>query len=754
MQSLSDLNNFGATTIDVEDDRSAGIIFTNTAGDAEYTTTEGEIIHFKDALGVEIEDIVDYANVNMEVEIELLAPFPDSPTLVYPNKPSYMTVSSVGAVTTIAGFRSVSDWLWLKNNFGIQNGTAWFGEFDYDVVISSDTNADQTFTASITVLDIGLLDNQADYQYTFTAFPSLQNAGDFIQFADPGSAPTTQYTVVIEFGEDYKFNIENVISNSSAGGGLSFDEDTKTVTINADREDTKEILENLQLQIANQFDIEYQVRATNNDSGETDYEDGYILFSTADTSLLADSTTESHDGVSFVNTGLPQITDTSGSSADFTYQINTLGNIDTVYYPNKPTQMTWNRQTIVDLTSGQSSPDYERYFDIDVSSDGETIATTASYVGSDSTMVYERDIEIWELVAGVWTKVFSANPVGGDTVNDSASGQARLSRNGLVAIQPLSNGTFDYFFKTNGTWAYAGQHNPGISPGSNIDINEDGTKILWSTVLLEYSNGSWSTQSTLPTGGNCIALSNNGNRVLREDISGNTSEWELHQWNGSSWTSVANDSFTYAATGITWNVAMNDVGDTVVARKSLNGLSVYYEDDSWAEEVITAGDTTGTSFAPTSIWVNNAGDQIIYGETSTNLTYKMKLWNESTSSWVQGNDVPLYQSASNKQGEQGLFNNLVQQNRASRDGQRFYVIESDIVGVDYYIAEVRTPITSLTNVGGVHTITAPKTVVNSLISNVEMEVNSSAAAIDFQMNILLETPTLGKTGKTQDVERI
>lgn len=335
MQSMSDLNSFGNQGIDVTDDRDAQLIYTGPAGDAEFTTSEGLRIYFKDALGVEVEDIVDYANLGMEVELVLISPYPASPTIGYDNKPSYISVSSAGVTTTITGFRSIGDWLWLKNNLYIQNDFEWFGVFEYDVIISNDVSSpDTTFTSTITVLEVDLFDAPADYDYAYTSSGFTSYPGFTLKNDD--SSDTDVYKTVIEVTGTYKDKLVDA-KTTSTSGTYTWDNGTKKLTLNATgTQNMQDMIDNVQFDFnTTQYPHEFLIfiqNVTVNPVGK-DYET-QSLTSTDDT-ILTEGTGILHDGTNPVTLGTntPKFnTGLTGSGeliADISaYDGNTITDID------------------------------------------------------------------------------------------------------------------------------------------------------------------------------------------------------------------------------------------------------------------------------------------------------------------------------------------------------------------------------------------------------------------------------------------
>ena len=114
MNSLFDLNNFGQTSVTITDARFATVLFDRMTPlqplDQEQTITSQTV---SIEPGIEILDIINYstANVRYIVEIKSNNVYPlTGSTLTWPTLPAHLTLSNVGDVYTITGFRTASDW--------------------------------------------------------------------------------------------------------------------------------------------------------------------------------------------------------------------------------------------------------------------------------------------------------------------------------------------------------------------------------------------------------------------------------------------------------------------------------------------------------------------------------------------------------------------------------------------------------------------------------------------------------------------
>jgi len=119
MNSLQDLNNFGAVPLDYLDARPSGVRFNREYPllplNQEITITSTTVLP---SPGIEIEEIINYqtANVRYRVSIQTGTATPlTGSTISWASLPSGATLSQVGDVYTISGIHSPADWDAVKN---------------------------------------------------------------------------------------------------------------------------------------------------------------------------------------------------------------------------------------------------------------------------------------------------------------------------------------------------------------------------------------------------------------------------------------------------------------------------------------------------------------------------------------------------------------------------------------------------------------------------------------------------------------
>ena len=580
MQSMSDLNSFGNQGIDVTDDRDAQLIYTGPAGDAEFTTSEGLRIYFKDALGVEVEDIVDYANLGMEVEIELISPYPAGPTIGYDNKPSYITVSSAGVTTTITGFRSIGDWLWLKNNLYIQNDFEWFGVFDYDVTVSNDVSSpDTTFTSTITVLEIDLFDAPADYDYAYTSSGFTTYPGFTVKNDD--SSETDVYKTVIEVTGTYKNKLVDA-KTTSTSGTYTWDNGTKKLTLNATgTQNMQDMIDNIQFDFnGTQYPHEFLIfiqNVTVNPVGK-DYET-QDLESTDDT-ILTEGTSISHDGTNAV-------------------------------------------------TLGANTPK----FNAGLTGSGELIADISPYDGSTITDIDGPTIPIVD---------FGQTVIDSSSLKQGTADILAISTQGTRMLHTFSDNAGDRYFSVydwDSTNMFVETYDVTANLDSlfelqydHIEMSQDGNTIVWveaipdsgnSDIALtqklsvaKYSGGSWTTNKQVvvldaaPGAGGTLFnrrpedfkyVSNDGNIVAIKD-GFDPREIYWYQWNSgtSSW-----DDYDIAGT----RFAYNQGNDIVNLHNPYYGLAEYANDGNMF--VVLAGDSSNVDQLIVYRYENNAWNDYV-----------------------------------------------------------------------------------------------------------------------------------------------
>jgi hypothetical protein len=119
MNSLQDLNNFGATAIDVADSRPAGVVFDRlfpSVPEEQILTITSTSVAV--GPGIEIEEIINYELANVRYQIKIFSgsgnPLPAS-SLDWPPFIANVTLTQVGNVYTISGLTSDQDWREVRN---------------------------------------------------------------------------------------------------------------------------------------------------------------------------------------------------------------------------------------------------------------------------------------------------------------------------------------------------------------------------------------------------------------------------------------------------------------------------------------------------------------------------------------------------------------------------------------------------------------------------------------------------------------
>lgn len=119
MRSLTDLNNFGATSIEVTDLRPATVIFDRAfpqLPNDQILTIASTTVNPEP--GIEIEEIINYQTANVRYRVRIVPgtvnPLTGS-TISWASLPTGVTLSTVGNTYTLSGLTSVSDWNAVKN---------------------------------------------------------------------------------------------------------------------------------------------------------------------------------------------------------------------------------------------------------------------------------------------------------------------------------------------------------------------------------------------------------------------------------------------------------------------------------------------------------------------------------------------------------------------------------------------------------------------------------------------------------------
>lgn len=152
MNSLSDLNSFGSSSLEFTDPRAATVIFSKPspveARDQilEITSTTVSV-----PAGAEILEIINYATANVRYRVEIKSsgsPALTGSTISWASLPAGVTLTTVGSVYTLSGINSVAQWRQIKNftwnlPAGYASTPAFWLEVKviyYDQTLASDQN--------------------------------------------------------------------------------------------------------------------------------------------------------------------------------------------------------------------------------------------------------------------------------------------------------------------------------------------------------------------------------------------------------------------------------------------------------------------------------------------------------------------------------------------------------------------------------------------------------------------------------------
>jgi len=112
MNSLQELNDFGIQTVEVDDLRPATVIFdvdTRYVNLDIVTTYTSRIVNFNSSINVE--EIRNYATANLVFSVEIVYTGSSGGTIDFGTLPTGITLSQVGSVYTLTGFKTSVEWL-------------------------------------------------------------------------------------------------------------------------------------------------------------------------------------------------------------------------------------------------------------------------------------------------------------------------------------------------------------------------------------------------------------------------------------------------------------------------------------------------------------------------------------------------------------------------------------------------------------------------------------------------------------------
>jgi hypothetical protein len=301
VNSLEDLNNYGNTQVEFDDDRTPGVTILPETPNNQAVA----IFQSQDSLvpnGTEILEIINYdvADVTYTVDTSSIS----GATVVWSNYPNYMTVSnpSVG-VFRISGFKSNEDWELVKNP---------------TLQLPETQGLDFTYTAFITYFGSNTASWDIDVDITpfdVMNFPTSQSFDNNIATPITGNAriyDVTENDIVwtVTLTPSVAASVQSITS-AGTGGTTNFNNTTKVFTVTGTRVQVNSHLDSLTFTapLSAQADFNLVYRATNNtDSRDISRTQLFICNAIRYLGPIGGNISFNED-ISFTLTNFPLITD-------------------------------------------------------------------------------------------------------------------------------------------------------------------------------------------------------------------------------------------------------------------------------------------------------------------------------------------------------------------------------------------------------------------------------------------------------------
>jgi hypothetical protein len=261
MNSLQDLNGT-LITVEYSDDRPPAVDFNaTTASNQSITFNEGQTHSVP--VGIEIVNVIDYATcaVTYTINVSSLA----GATVSWASLPDGVTLTTPSTgVYRLGGINSAYIWSLIKSPT-ITLPVDYYGSFSYTATINYLTTQSKAWTVSATVVNVDELSTASNFWYNAGA-NSITGNPTLVDVANPVASwvvtvkPTTRTDLV------------TTIASGGTGGTSSYDNSTKTLTINGTNTQINSHLNSLTYTApaGSQEHFTFSYRATSLSTGESD----------------------------------------------------------------------------------------------------------------------------------------------------------------------------------------------------------------------------------------------------------------------------------------------------------------------------------------------------------------------------------------------------------------------------------------------------------------------------------------------------
>jgi hypothetical protein len=255
MQSMSDLNSFGKTQVDVVDDRDGFMTFDREQADDQTSTIYENITHTV-PMGINILEIINYGEVTPVLVIDMSSLTGTNINLTIGTQPSYVTVTETSSkVFEIAGFRDHQDWADVTESIDVEFDIGFFGSFTYDVSLQYEGSQSKDYEVDLTIFEIPYFSTPTDsFIGSNVTLYAISGTPDIL---DVDVSPLTEWTLTITPQQTGITNMASAISN---GATVVFSNDVLTIT--GEQDDVNDHLDNLQAttdDIFSNIDLRYEL---------------------------------------------------------------------------------------------------------------------------------------------------------------------------------------------------------------------------------------------------------------------------------------------------------------------------------------------------------------------------------------------------------------------------------------------------------------------------------------------------------------
>jgi hypothetical protein len=630
MNSLTELNGFGNTTITYDDNRDPNVLFDKPLP-VNQSINKNQAENHTVPIGINIVEIIRPADVGLLYTIDISAT--SGASLSWASLPSGVSVNTPSAgIYQVTGITTPAVWDIVKSPT-YEADVSFVGVFSYTCSITYNGSSTVSWTVDVIVNDIDFLSsNPADFYFNASQSGTVSGNPTVIW------TPTANWSVTVTPSQ---ISYVNTLGSAGSGGTSSFNSTTKVLTISGTKTQVNSHLNS----------ISYSLTST----ALTDMT--LLYFARNQTTLEGDSKVQN-----WLSTDI-----LSATRATDSYTLNTATTItngplftDTRYDGTGTYTMTVT-PTVSAAVSTMSSTGRFSWPGQNINvfnADSSTVSLSAALNSADATYLANGDsgttgpygtINIYTRSIGgsAWTRQTTLEPPTMNTIPDCRIG---------IDVKLNSDGT---------TLAALGSEQNSLSravPTINI----------WTR-----SGSSWTHQTRLFGSGlnainrslqfNQIALSSNGNTVALSYYDNNSSGTvigRVYVWtrSGSTWTEQANftGSDAVAIDSFGQDLVISDSGDVLAVsskfdnnERGVDAGAVYVfrrSGSTWSQEAKLLGLTSGTndtvgsnlhmSSDGTKIWAT--GNSSLRPATTYQWTY--------SGSWSAATELSYYFSYVNRTG--------------------------------------------------------------------------------------------------------